>query len=385
MVSEVTPPMNTSDALIESLACAIITIDDHQVIQRVNIAAETLFLQSRRNLVGQSLDALIPLDTVKKCVEDCLEHNTEFTLREVEISGLQHNALVDMTLSSLADKEGQKPGLLIEINTINRISRFMKETNQSERQQSFRLMMRGLAHEIKNPLGGIRGAAQLLDQEIDSPEYNQLTDILIKEADRLTRLVDRVMGSREQLRPCYLNIHEVLEHVIHLVTVKNSNKLHVSRFYDPALPEIKVDREQMIQAVLNVVGNAIDAQQDSKVAKLGLVTRFERFVTINQIMHRQVLNIKVWDEGPGVPENMRDILFDPLITSRPEGTGLGLSITQEIVQRHKGLVQLEDYHGNTCFSIYLPYIDGDQSQQEHSSNTPLSNVSTANSNGVPNA
>ena len=372
MVSKAIPPDNTSDALIEGLGCAVIIIDGDHIVQRVNIAAETLFVQSRRHLIGQNLDDLIASDSVLKCLEDCLENSTQFTLREVEIKTLDKSSLVDMSISSLATAQPQQQGLLIEINSINRISRFMKEANQLERQQSFRLMMRGLAHEIKNPLGGIRGAAQLLEREIQSVEHRELTDILIKEADRLTRLVDRVMGSREQLKPSYLNIHEVLEHVIHLVTVKNSNQLHVSRFYDPALPEIKVDKEQMIQAVLNVVGNAIDAQRDSQRAKLGLVTRFDRFVTINQIMYRQVLNIKIWDEGPGVPDHMRDILFDPLITGRPDGTGLGLSITQEIVQRHKGLVQLEDYHGNTCFSIYLPYINGDETKPNSKSKTGVS-------------
>jgi len=349
-----------SDLLIESLECAVILIDQHNVVQRVNIAAETLFCQSRRYLVGKSLNQLITDDVVERCVNDCKQQNAKYTLREVELNISQEQPLVDMTLSSVTSADGVEPSILIEINSINRISRFMKEKNQLERQQSFRLMMRGLAHEIKNPLGGIRGAAQLLDREIQDPSSQELTEILIKEADRLTRLVDRVMGSREQLKPVYLNIHEVLEHVIHLVSVKKNDTLLVDRVYDPALPEIRVDKEQMIQAVLNIVGNAIEAQEGKSDIKIGLVTKFERFVTLNQVMHRQVLKIKIWDEGPGVAEEMREILFDPLITGRPEGTGLGLSITQEIIQRHNGVVQLEDYHGKTCFSIYLPYTTGDE-------------------------
>ena len=147
--------------------------------------------------------------------------------------------------------------------------------------------------------------------------------------------------------------------MVHLVSVKLQKQLVVKRFYDPALPEISVDKEQMIQAVLNIVGNGIEAQKDSSVIKLGFITQFERFVTLNQEMHRQVLKIKIWDEGAGVPDGIRNSLFDPLVTGRPDGTGLGLSITQEIVQRHKGVVQLEDHHGKTCFSISLPYINGD--------------------------
>lgn len=347
-------------SLIESLECAIIVIDRELKLELVNISAETLFCQSRRYLVGQPLAQIIQNESVDKCVQDCLENNSQFTLREVPINVNGSESLVDLTLSSVNNKKGVLPSILLELNVINRISRFMKEKNQLERQQAFRLMMRGLAHEIKNPLGGIRGAAQLLDRELTEPSEQELTDILIKEADRLTRLVDRVMGSREQLKPQFLNIHEVLEHVVHLVTVKTDQPILVERFYDPALPEIKVDKEQLIQAVLNIVGNAIEAQKGNEKARLGFVTQFERFITLNQEMHRQVLKIRIWDVGPGVPEEIKNNLFDPLITGRPEGTGLGLSITQEIVQRHKGVVQLEDYHGKTCFSVYLPYISDDQ-------------------------
>jgi len=347
-----------SHTLIESLECAIILINSERVIVRTNISTESLFCQSRRYLLGRNIADLIPDQIVAQCVADCMQTSSQYTLREIELKVANSDCLVDITLSCISDAVSDEPSVLIEINSINRISRFMKEKNQLERQQSFRLMMRGLAHEIKNPLGGIRGAAQLLDRELIDEGNKELTDILVKEADRLTRLVDRVMGSREQLKPSYLNIHEVLEHVVHLVSVKTESNLLVQRFYDPALPEIKVDKEQMIQAVLNIVGNAIEAQEGNKApAKIGFVTQFERFVTLNREMHRQLMKIKIWDDGPGVPEDMRDILFDPLITGRPEGTGLGLSITQEIIQRHKGQVQLEDYHGKTCISIYLPYLN----------------------------
>lgn len=363
-----------SDALIESLECAIILIDRESMVERINIAAETLFCQSRRYIIGRRLDEVIPNNDVVDCFKQCMRNHAQYTLREVALRLNNIESLVDMTLSCVTTGRGIEPSILIEINSINRISRFMKEKNQLERQQSFRLMMRGLAHEIKNPLGGIRGAAQLLDREIEDESQKELTDILIKEADRLTRLVDRVMGSREQLKPTYLNIHEVLEHVAHLVTVKNDDQLIINRFYDPALPEIKVDKEQIIQAVLNVVGNGIEAQHGCDKIRIGFVTQFERFVTINRQMHRQVMKIKVWDDGPGVPDHMKDIIFDPLITGRPEGTGLGLSITQEIIQRHKGVVQLEQYHGKTCFSISLPYINGDEKKADSDKNNDKSNL-----------
>lgn len=354
-----------SNHLLESLNSAIILINDQGVIERVNLAAETLFSHSRRHLIGMNLAELITSDAVAARIKNCIEINAQYTLREIELQVSGTESLVDMTLSCVNYSADRKPAVLLEINSINRISRFMREKNQLERQQSFRLMMRGLAHEIKNPLGGIRGAAQLLDREIEVNSHKELTDILIKEADRLTRLVDRVMGSREQLKPEYLNIHEVLEHVIHLVSVKAEGQIIVNRFYDPALPEISVDKEQMIQAVLNVVGNALEAQADQAHAVIGLVTQFERFITINREMHRQVLKIQIWDEGPGVPADMAEIIFDPLISGRPEGTGLGLSITQEIVQRHQGVVQLEGFEGKTCFAIYLPYLENGCQANEH--------------------
>ena len=352
-----------ADSILENLECAVVLIDSSGVVQFVNISSETLFGQSRRYLVGASFAKLVPHLKLASCIEDCLKNNSKFTLREIAIELIGSEILVDITLSSISNGQGVDPSVLIEINSINRISRFMKEKNQMERQQSFRMMMRGLAHEIKNPLGGLRGAAQLLSKEIVDPSRRELTEILIKEADRLTRLVDRVMGSREQLKPTLLNIHEVLEHVVHLVTVKAKDGVLVNRFYDPALPEIVVDREQLIQAVLNIVANGIDAQRDTDRPSIGLVTKFERLVTLNRKMHRQVLSIKIWDEGPGVPEDLKEVIFDPLITGRPDGTGLGLSITQEIIQRHQGTVKLEEFDGKTCFTIYLPYTVADDDKK----------------------
>ena len=352
--------MNTylvnGETLIESLEVAIMLLDNDCVIKQVNIATETLFEQSRRNLIERQLEELIPQESVHKCFAECLANGSQFTLREVALNVAQKEVLMDMTISSVAGSGDKANFVLLEINSINRISRFMREKNQLERQQSFRLMMRGLAHEIKNPLGGIRGAAQLLGREITSSSHQKLTDILIKEADRLTRLVDRVMGSREQLKLERLNIHEVLEHVLQLVNVKTNNKLKIERFYDPTLPEINVDKEQLIQAVLNIVGNALEAQEGSDRPKIGITTEFIRLLTINQKIYRQALKICIWDEGVGVNKEIREIIFDPLITTKHQGTGLGLSITQEIIQRHQGVVQLEDFKGNTCFSISLPYI-----------------------------
>lgn len=346
-----------ADSILENLECAVILINDELTIQFVNIASEILLGQSRVNLIGKCFVEFIPNSKVTSYIETCLKNKSMYTLREIPLNLIGKETLVDITLSCVSNRRGIEPSVLVEINSINRISRFMKEKNQTERQKSFRLMMRGLAHEIKNPLAGIRGAAQLLTRENVDSEQQELTEILIKEADRLTHLVDRVMGSREQLKPARLNIHEVIEHVVQLVNVKSDNELIINRFYDPTLPEIVVDREQIIQAVLNIVVNAIEAQKDSEQVSIGFITQFQRLVTINRKMHRQVMKILIWDNGPGIPDDIKDVIFDPLITGRPDGTGLGLSITQEIVHRHNGTLALEELGEKTCFSIYLPFTE----------------------------
>jgi len=356
---------DNNQTLIENLEVAIIVLDQHSVVRRVNVATETLFQKSRRYLIGCQFEELISLPLVKQCISDCLDQSSKFTLRELTVAQAGRELLLNMTLSSASGSKDNAHCVLIEINSIDRSTQYIKESHQLERQQSFRQMMRGLAHEIKNPLSGLRGAAQLLERETSDQDHLELTKILIKEADRLSHLVDRVMGPQHQLNPSVIDVHEVLEHVIELARISFVNQPDFIREYDPTLPEITVDKEQLIQAVLNIVNNAMQAQaQNDKNPIIGIITQFERCVTINQKTHRKVLKIKIWDEGPGVALQLRESLFDPLVTDRPEGSGLGLSITQEIIQRHDGLVLLEDHQGRTCFSIYLPYnFDTDGQRQ----------------------
>lgn len=348
-------PQLSNEDLLENLKTSVILIDSDLVIRRVNISTETLFEQSRRYLVGMPLAKLITSKKVVHYIREVLANNAQFTLRELSIALSEREVLVDMTLSQHSAVKSSERLVLIEMHSINRIARFMKEYNQLERQQSFRLMMRGLAHEIKNPLGGIRGAAQILHRETENRSHQELCDILIKETDRLARLVDRVMGSRQQLKLEKINIHAVLEHVADLVRATNDDPIKIERHYDPTLPEILADKEQLIQAVLNIVVNAVEIRTDSQPIKIGFITKFERYVTVNHKKHKSAIKIVIWDSGPGVDEELREILFDPLISGRPEGSGLGLSITQEIIRRHEGAVQLEECEPHTCFAIYLPY------------------------------
>jgi two-component system nitrogen regulation sensor histidine kinase GlnL len=213
-------------------------------------------------------------------------------------------------------------------------------------------MVRGLAHEIKNPLGGLRGAAQLLERELDSEELKEYTRIIIGEADRLRQLVNRMLGPNSRPNRSLVNIHHVLEHVRSLVKAEADSRLVVTRDYDPSIPELEADRDLLIQAVLNVVRNAVQAI--SACGEIILRTRAQRQFTIGHSRHRLVLRVDVIDNGPGIAPNISETVFFPMVTGRPDGTGLGLSIAQSLVNLHNGVIECESKPGRTQFTILLP-------------------------------
>lgn len=225
------------------------------------------------------------------------------------------------------------------------------------KQETTRILVRGLAHEIKNPLGGIRGAAQLLARELHGPGQQDFTNIIIEEADRLRNLVDKMLGPVKLPEISDLNIHEVLERVCQLISAESREQLTIIRDYDPSIPELGGDREQLLQVLLNIARNALQAVQSDPGLDEGIITiktRTQRQFTIHNIRHRLVLRIDFIDNGPGIPESIKDQIFYPMISGRAEGTGLGLSIAQSIITRHKGLVECKSTPGHTEFSIYLP-------------------------------
>ena len=215
-------------------------------------------------------------------------------------------------------------------------------------------MIRGLAHEIKNPLGGVRGAAQLLARELPNEELTEYTNIIIREADRLRDLVDRLLGPHRELDSRELNVHEVLEHVHSLISAETNNQITLIRDYDPSIPEILGDRSQLIQAVLNIVRNALQAAPAIDECVITLRSRALRQFTIGSTRHRLVCRIDIEDNGPGVPSDMLQSIFMPMVTGRPEGTGLGLTIAQSIIARHGGMLECTSKPGCTRFTLYLP-------------------------------
>jgi two-component system, NtrC family, nitrogen regulation sensor histidine kinase GlnL len=215
-----------------------------------------------------------------------------------------------------------------------------------------RQMIRQLAHEIKNPLGGIRGAAQLLERQLDSVELREYTDVVISETDRLAALVDTLLGPGGPPNKQPVNVHELLEYVIKLIETGEQRGPTIRREYDPGLPSIDLDRDQMVQALLNLVRNAVAALEGH--GTLTLRSRAVTNFTIGNTRHRVIATIEIEDDGPGIPADLQDSVFYPLVTSRAEGTGLGLPAAQELLSRHGGLIEFESRPGRTVFFVRIP-------------------------------
>jgi len=227
-----------------------------------------------------------------------------------------------------------------------------RDESEWQAQATLKEIMKGVAHEVKNPLGGIRGAAQLLSGELANPNLQEYTDIIISEVDRLHTLVDRMLGPRERLESEPTNIHEVTEHVRQLIEAEAKGELAIERDYDPSLPDFLADAGQLTQAVLNLVRNARQACGDAGL--ITLRTRVLRQFTVGGSRHKLVCALQVNDDGPGVPEDLLPRLFLPMVTGNAKGTGLGLSIAQRIANQHGGLIQVRSSPGDTCFTMLIP-------------------------------
>ncbi len=238
------------------------------------------------------------------------------------------------------------------------MQRVLREENLMVLHDAARESVRGIAHEIKNPLGGIRGAAQLLERELENKELTEYTQIIIQESDRLRNLIDRMLMSERQLNMAEVNIHEVLEYVYQLMEAEFENSVQVTRDYDPSLPDLTIDREQILQAMINVVRNAMQATGEG--GHITIRTRALRQFTVHHQLYRLVLQIDVIDDGPGIPPDIEHGIFYPMITGRAEGTGLGLSIAQSLVNLHSGIIRHERRDEKTIFSIFLPMVSNNE-------------------------
>jgi len=346
--------------LLDNLSTAVVLLDEQLRVQYLNPSAEQLLAASRSQLIGTPIRQLI-LDADAHTEADMhasLEEFHPFTRREAHllVANSLQQATVDYTVTPLMEV-GSAPSLLMEIRPLDRLMRISREDGIINAHQATRALVRGVAHEVKNPLGGIRGAAQLLARELPDESLREYTDIIIDEVDRLRNLVDRMLGPRKLPQHSMVNIHEILERVRTIMLADVSSAAQLDRDYDPSLPELWADKDQLIQAVLNVAKNArqaLDENPGQEEPRIIMRTRALRQFTIGHVRHRLVILVEIEDNGPGVDKELQETLFFPMVSGRAHGTGLGLSISQSIVNQHHGLIECESQPGKTIFRLLLP-------------------------------
>lgn len=344
---------------LDLLSSSVILIDERLAIIHMNPAAENLLATSVKVLAGRLLPSVVGYSqTLEVALENALRHGWSYTGQGLELRGnggelLHVNCTVNPT-----DAPGAR--LLIELWPIDQQLKATREERLIEQQQANRELIRNLAHEIKNPLGGIRGAAQLLEHELNNPDLREYTQVIVKEADRLQDLMQRLLSPHRPMQPGPVNIHEILERVRSLLTAEFPLTLSVRRDYDTSLPDLVGDREQLIQAILNIARNAAQAimgQSDGDAVKQGQIilrTRAARQVTLVKRRYPLALDLQVIDNGPGIPDDIRERMFYPLVSGRDGGSGLGLTLAQGFIQQHQGTVECESRPGYTCFTIRMP-------------------------------
>ena len=339
--------------IVEHLATAVLLFDKDLQLVSINSAGESLLSVSQKGLSGMRPNKIWPnsmffYDAIQRALRSgttCIERGVDLTLNN------GHQIKVDCMITPVFLDDATEE-ILVELIDARAFVRVLQEVNQETIQAAAKESVQGMAHEIKNPLGGIRGAAQLLERELDNKDLLEYTGIIINECDRLRNFIDRMLATSTHPVKSDLNIHEVLEYVVSVVHAENSHKVSIKRDYDPSIPIIKADREQIIQALLNLLRNAVQAIDSD--GHITLVSRIKRQMTIQHKLHRHIIVLDIIDDGPGIPPEIESGAFYPLVTGRAEGTGLGLSIAQQLIQSHGGLINYERKYNNTYFSILLP-------------------------------
>ncbi len=340
---------------LEQLATAVIVIDPSYQIIYINPSAEVMLELSHGQACNHRIDLFFEdQDFFKEAIAAAKKQRSSYRENEYFIKSKQGKTLcVTLTISQTQNQSGH---FIIELIQMDQHLRVAKEERMFIQQQANSELLRNLAHEIRNPLGGLRGAAQLLEKELGDKTLEEYTQIIIKEADRLQNLMNKLLTPHQL--PSYekTNIHEVIERVRSLILSEFGKDISFIRDYDVSLPEIVADREKLIQAVLNITRNAIQAMlsDHTQNMQLKLTTRSERQIVFHRKKHATAIRLDIEDNGPGIPLNLQDKIFYPLVSGNQEGSGLGLSLSQNIVTQHKGMITFESQSGKTKFSILLP-------------------------------
>jgi two-component system, NtrC family, nitrogen regulation sensor histidine kinase GlnL len=343
--------------LLDAMVTSVFLLDQDLQVTYLNSAAQTLLGVGPNQALGRSIgeltrgaEGLLSLfERARKSAEGVVQRELAWPAP----SGVDR--ILDCAVTQVVLGQGAHR-LLLEIEDITQHRRLTRENALLAQLGGSRLMVRQLAHEIKNPLGGLRGAAQLLERELLDPALREYTRVIISEADRLTNLLDSMLGPGRPPSKQLINVHELLERVYHLLRSEAPEGVNIDRDYDPSLPPLTVDPNHIIQAMLNLGRNAIQALSGGAVQapRLVLRTRAVSNASVGAHRHRLVATIQFEDNGPGVLNEIRETIFYPLVSGRADGTGLGLGIAQDLVSRHGGLIEFDSAPGRTIFLISLP-------------------------------
>lgn len=354
---------------LEHLATAVMLVNQVQVIQYANPSTELLFAMSATQMMGSKIgEIFIHSDILQTALQHAVTNDAPYREHEFVLTTQRQQSFV--VTCTVTPVRAEQDWLVLEFQQMDQQLRIAREERMLIQQQANSELLRNLAHEIRNPLGGLRGAAQLLEQELPHISLREYTQVIIKEADRLQSLMDRLLVPHRIPKYEPTNIHEVLERVRSLLLAESPHNMIVRRDYDTSLPEMIGDREKLIQTVLNIARNAVQAMQSIPYhqGQVTLKTRAERQVTLAKKRYRVAIKLQIIDNGPGIPAEIRDKIFYPLVSGREGGSGLGLALAQTFITQHHGMIDCQSEPGQTCFTILLPIestaIKSDISKQQ---------------------
>ena len=343
------------DKILDTVNSTLLCLDSRQCVSYINSTGEVLFDASALSLIGKTFSQLLsPVEasTISAKLDEFNGQHQIITEHEARLTLANGHVITANYSIYPLDDENDGNQLLVEIRPLDRQVEIARDELSHLQKQASQQFARGVAHEIKNPLGGIRGAAQLLEREIPSSELKEYTDVIISEVDRLQVLIDNMLGPVSEFVKAPVNILEVLEHIRKLLKTAEPDRIHFGRDYDPSIPEILADRGLLIQAFLNIALNSVQSLENN--GQITFKTRIGRQVTIGKIKHALVIQIDIIDNGKGIDTSLADTIFLPMVTNKADGTGLGLPIAQEIISQHGGIIKFESASTGTTFSILLP-------------------------------
>ncbi|WP_163935374.1 nitrogen regulation protein NR(II) [Paraferrimonas sp. SM1919] len=341
-------------SILDNIVTAVMVINSDLKPDYVNSAAEQLFRLGKHRLIEHNLESSCQeLGFAVTHLKQAIIEQHSITINAAPLITLEgEHTLVDITIIPYATEPATA---IVEFKQVGQQLKIHQQLQSDSQQQAARLLVRSLAHEIKNPLGGLRGAAQLLERELGDDDLKEFTQMIIEQADRLRNLVDTLLGPQKPTAHNLVNIHQVLDKVEQLVRLTLNQQQRISVDYDPSIPALMMDSDQIQQALLNVVQNAVEASNDEAI-HIRLQTRAHSQVTIGNIRHKTVVAIKISNDGPPIPAEMLDTLFYPMVTNKAQGSGMGLSITHNIIRLHQGKIECQSFPGETSFTILLPLV-----------------------------